>query len=795
MAARLAVLHWVIRLVRRERRQHVLVIALLTFGIASSVVAVSTLVRLNTPIEREFAGAESVVSIQVTDPAAGASLPAALAEIVDAHPGLEVVAYSVEGPEGIRLVGQDPTQPLGQDWARLLDGRWPGQGEVTLSGRAIERLHAAGSSGNISTTVTIAGAPRTVVGHYENPSDLGDASAIVPVAEIGLWSDVKVLLPADAGPATSMFSALGNGSEGPNPFGIYQQDRATSTGSDSAMLGYVFGTVLCLQIAVLASAGFTVLANRRRRQLGLLAALGAEPATIGSVMTMTGLVVGVIGGILGLSAGIAIAIATTPLLQRVADFRLSTTVLGWAYLIPMVPLAVAMAVTAAWWPARRVRHVSAIDAITDRAGRRTGFARSLGLGAALLTSGSVTMKIAAPKNDAVLVIGSVIAIIVGALLLAPAAALLLGRLACNAPLPIRLAWRDIARNRARSAAAIAAAAIAVALPFGIATFTNSLATTWQPVVPTNVATIWSNEPPTGPTAATTVAPDDVRSIAAAVPGVRLIPSVGLIDTNLTEPDFTEPGFAASPYVVKTTRSNGDTIGLQTALATPELLEVMDVDPPPSGIDVIVWASGRIRTDPGLVVDQRAATMHRGFPEALVFTTPDGTTLDQTIVDRWYIVADQPFTELERDRLTLAATATGSAHLSLSDSPPPFVAVRAIALAFGGLFALPAVAVAVALIRTENTDDTRVLASVGARPRTTRSIAAATAAGLTLTAAVIAIIASFALLAGVYLNPDENFEFTVPWAELAAVLLVMPAVGAAAAWLLTSTRLEHLNRTV
>ena len=182
--------------------------------------------------------------------------------------------------------------------------------------------------------------------------------------------------------------------------------------------------------------------------------------------------------------------------------------------------------------------------------------------------------------------------------------------------------------------------------------------------------------------------------------MRLVPRVGLIDTNVAE-----PGFAGLPYQVKTTRGNGSPIGVQTALATPELLEAMDVEPPPSDIDVIVRASGRIQTDPGLGVDQRAATMHRGFPEALLFTTPDGTTLDQTSVDTWYLVADQPFTQLERDRLTLAATATGSAHLSLSDNPPPFVAVRAIALSLGGLLGLAAVAVAVAPIRTENTDDT------------------------------------------------------------------------------------------
>ena len=64
------------------------------------------------------------------------------------------------------------------------------------------------------------------------------------------------------------------------------------------------------------------------------------------------------------------------------------------------------------------------------------------------------------------------------------------------------------------------------------------------------------------------------------------------------------------------------------------------------------------------------------------------------------------------------------------------------------------------------------------------------------AAVIAVIASFALLTGIYLNPDEALEFTMPWSELAVVLLVMPASGAAIAWFLTSTRRDHLTaRTI
>lgn len=785
MVARLAVLHWVVRLVRREWRQHALVIALLAFGVASSVVAVSTLVRLNTPTAREIGGAETVMTLQVTDEAGveATSLSAALSKITAAYPELEVVARSIEGPDGIRLVGQDPVRPLGQAWLHLIEGRWPNPGEIALTTRATERLSAGGTIVTIGAEAIVAGKARTVVGYYENPTNLDDTSGIVSVAETGPWSEVSVLFPGNTDAAVAAMDELVRTANrnGIRPaLDLYQQERDTvADGTGAAILGYGIGTVLCLQIAVLASAGFTVLANRRRRQLGLLAALGAQPGAIGSVMTTTGLVVGVIGGIVGLALGVAIAVATTPLLQRVVDFRLSSTALGWFYLIPMLPLAVAVAVAAAWWPARRVRQISAIDAITDRTDRKAGIAQSLCIGIALLTAGAVTMTIGAPKNDAILVVGSIVAIMVGALLLAPSAAILLGRLALIAPLPVRIAWRDIARNRSRSGAAIAAAAIAIALPFGVATFAKSSATTWQPDVPTNVAMVISSERPVGAMALTTTAPDDVRAIASTVPDARLVPLVGFTDETITD------------YSIHTTRSNGETIPLRTALATTEMLQLMNLEPPSPKVDVIVWASGQIQAEPDLVVQQRTAPKPNGFPEALLFTIPEGVSLDQTSVNTWFMVADQPFNQLERDRLERATTKYQGAFVNLSDRPPPFVALRTVAVTLGGLFGLAAVAVAAALIRTENTDDARLLVSVGARPRTTRSIAAATVAGLTFAASVIAVVASFAILSGVYLNPDENFDFIMPWVELAAVLVAMPLVGAAIAWLVTSTRHDRL----
>ena len=63
-------------------------------------------------------------------------------------------------------------------------------------------------------------------------------------------------------------------------------------------------TIAMLLIALVAVGGFTVLAQRRRRSLGMLESIGATDTHVGLVVRANGLVTGVVGALLGTAIGL-----------------------------------------------------------------------------------------------------------------------------------------------------------------------------------------------------------------------------------------------------------------------------------------------------------------------------------------------------------------------------------------------------------------------------------------------------------------------------------------------------------
>ena len=64
-------------------------------------------------------------------------------------------------------------------------------------------------------------------------------------------------------------------------------------------------TVFLLLASLVAAAGFAVVAQRRLRQLGMLAAVGATQKQLRLVLLANGAIVGAIAAILGTTAGLA----------------------------------------------------------------------------------------------------------------------------------------------------------------------------------------------------------------------------------------------------------------------------------------------------------------------------------------------------------------------------------------------------------------------------------------------------------------------------------------------------------
>src|SRR3954469_13158022 len=136
-------------------------------------------------------------------------------------------------------------------------------------------------SAHIGSRVDIGGVQRTVVGRVENPRDLSDAFALIApkrhakTDSLTLLFDEGAAADRDAGPSTATshvdFAVMARGSAGPI--------------SALLLVAVVLGLSL---VGLLVAAGFVVVAQRRQRQLGLLAAVGATGRQLRLVMATTG---------------------------------------------------------------------------------------------------------------------------------------------------------------------------------------------------------------------------------------------------------------------------------------------------------------------------------------------------------------------------------------------------------------------------------------------------------------------------------------------------------------------------
>ena len=214
---------------------------------------------------------------------------------------------------------------------------------------------------------------------------------------------------------------------------------------------------------------FGIVVAQRRRQLGLLRALGATRAQIRRALLVEAIVVGVLGALLGVGLGIAIAAAAT-----VISGSLSA---GLAVRpLPLVLAAVAgvtVTLVSALAPARRAMVVSPLDALSPVAdattARRSGLIRAI-IGGTLGLLGAATVLGALHRGGS----GTLVLSVAGSALLAAAVIGLapvylppvfrgVARLLQGSRPSVRLAAANTVRNPARAAAVCASLMLGVGL--------------------------------------------------------------------------------------------------------------------------------------------------------------------------------------------------------------------------------------------------------------------------------------------------------------------------------------------
>ncbi|TDD37395.1 FtsX-like permease family protein [Actinomadura sp. KC06] len=232
--------------------------------------------------------------------------------------------------------------------------------------------------------------------------------------------------------------------------------------AETAITGMAI-TMILLQVVLLAGPALVVDARRRRRDLALVAAAGGTDRHLRAVVLASGLLLGGIAAVGGAVLGTLAAAAAVPALEAAEGEPFGPFRVPWLQVAVTMLLGAGSGVLAALLPAAQAARMDVTAAL---AGRRDPPGRSrrgwpIGGGALILAGVVTALAGVGPLREFGAAFGAA-AIIVGLVLACPWIVGTAGRLAPRLPLPLRLAVRDGARNRARTAPAVAAITAAVA---------------------------------------------------------------------------------------------------------------------------------------------------------------------------------------------------------------------------------------------------------------------------------------------------------------------------------------------
>jgi putative ABC transport system permease protein len=815
VAARRAVLRWGWRLFRREWRQQLLVLLLLTVAMAAAIFSVSATYHLVPSADARFGTANHRLDFDGSDPR---TLDAEVSAVRAWFGTVEVIGHQpvpVPGSvETLELRTQDPHGPYGAPMLRLKEGRYPAAtGEVAVTD-AVAATFQVGVGGMLA----LDGPARTVVGLVENPGDLDDEFALLSSSAADPPESVTMLVRASRERAAALPGGYGGRLESRPAChaGLLcltpgQSEKATAA---AGVLG--LATVVLLLVALIAAAGFVVVAQRRLRQLGMLAAIGATRRHLRLVLLANGATVGAIAAAAGTALALAGWVAVAPRLETAAGHRIDRFDLPWWLIVAGMLLAVGTATAAAWWPARSVARIPVTLALSARPPRPKPAHRWAAAAGLLVVIGVVCLAVGIdPRRDQAnpaLVITGTVAVVLAVLLASPLAVRVLAGAAARSPIAARLALRDLARYQARSGAALAA--ISLALGIAVAAVIAAAAAEHtagegnlsdrqllfrigdaEPLIPERT-------------------PAELARLRTAVDRLAATldhPAVVALDAAVNPADHEGRGGQVLRPAVMLGRPVGENtlrdIGV-LYVATPELLGHLGLDRAPAGpdTDVLTAHTGELRF-------ANLANRSEAAPDGGKEAAPSVTTIDlpaytsapasllttdglrrggwEPAPAGWLVEARTPPTSAQLAQARQVAADTGMT-IETRDNQTELTAIRTGATVAGMLLALGILAMTVGLIRSEAAGDLRTLTATGATSTTRRVLTAATAGALALLGVLLGATGAYlALLAGYH--DDLGTLSRVPLLHLTVTVVGLPLTAAAVGWLLAGREPPALAR--
>ena len=818
--ARRAVIRWSWRVFRREWRQQMLVLALIVVALAATVVGAAVATNTPPPAGAGFGTAQDMATLP-----GGPHLASQIAVLQqDVGPVDVIENQAVAIPGSINtydLRAQDPHGRFGQPMLALVAGHYPaGPGQVAVTDGV-----AATFKLTVGDMWHQGGQTRQVVGIVQNPQSLLDEFALVAPGQVSTPSQVTVLFTAPRGKNAA--ASLGSVSQ----YVVTRHDAVASDPLNPETIVLALATVGLLLIALVAVGGFTVLAQRRLRSLGMLGALGATDTNIRLVVRVNGVLVGVVGALAGTVLGLAAWLAYRPELQSSAHHLIGPFQLPWVVIGPAIALAVVATYFAASRPARAITRIPIVAALSGRPAPPKQVHRSALPGVALFVIAAALLSYSGRSNGngggALELILGIVLLVVAIILLAPFCLVVLARLGRRAPIAIRLALRDLARYRARSGSALSAISLGVFIAALVCVLTaqryGNVLDYAGPNVASNQVIVYTpgggNGPGNGPggsspsgTASTPRAQAAVAQNIARGLGSNTVIELDQAGANLNHAaagrSWSGPIYVATPQLLQA-------FGIKASDVNPDA-DILTMRPGLSGLSDMQLlygdngngSGGNGNGPPTSWPCPKGACLANPVIQQ-VNALPSGTSGPNTVITEhaihalglhtspsgWLIQAPHPPTAAQITDARLTASAAGMT-IETKSSTPSSAEILNYATAFGIALALGILAMTIGLIRSETARDLRTLTASGASSFTRRELTAATAFALALGGAVLGTLAAYVAAVGyAWDNPLDGLSglSSVPARQLLFILVGMPVVAAVVGWLLAGREPSVISR--
>ena len=205
VSANALLIWWAVRLLRREWRQQLLILALITVAVGATLVASTVATDTPAPVASVLGTAQDSASLTGTP----ATINAEVKDIESRYGRADVIENESVQIPGTRstfdLRAQDPHGPFGGPLLSLASGRYPtaaGQVAVTSGVAADFRL-------SIGSRWTVAGKTWEVTGIVANPQSLLDEFALVIPGQVTDADNVTVLFNAPGRTADDLRKSTG----------------------------------------------------------------------------------------------------------------------------------------------------------------------------------------------------------------------------------------------------------------------------------------------------------------------------------------------------------------------------------------------------------------------------------------------------------------------------------------------------------------------------------------------------------------------------------------------------------